>query len=87
VIGYQPHDEEIVDPGQQVQVRQVSLAESAYRYYYTLFEQTTGSEGPFSVPPASVRGNITNLTNPDRFFLGYFLTAQVGERTAVVPPR
>lgn len=87
VVGYQPYDEEVVEPGQIVTVRQIALSEAAYRYYFALFEQTTGTGGPFSVPPASVRGNITNLTNPGRFPLGYFLTAQVRERASAVPPR
>jgi hypothetical protein len=87
VTGYQPYDEEVVDPGQSVAVRQIGLSESAFRYYFALFEQTTGSGGPFSVPPASVRGNVANLTAPDRYPLGFFLAAEVKERTAVVPPR
>ncbi len=87
VVGYQPYDEEVVETGQVVTIRQISLSEEAYRYSFALFEQTTGSGGPFSVPPASVRGNVTNLTNPDRYPLGYFLAAQVAERSAVVPRR
>ncbi len=87
VIGYQPYDEEVVDPGQRVSVRQVALSESAFRYYFALFEQTTGGGGPFSAPPASVRGNVANLTDPSRVALGFFSAAQVAERVAVVPAR
>ena len=87
VVGYQPYDEEVVETGQLVTVRQVALSEPAYRYYFALFEQSTGGGGPFSVPPASIRGNVANLTRPDHYPLGYFLTAEVRERTAAVPPR
>jgi len=87
VVGYQPYDEEVVDPGQRVSVRQVALSETAFRYYFAIFEQTTGGGGPFSAPPASVRGNVANLTDPARVALGFFLAAQVAEREAVVPTR
>jgi hypothetical protein len=87
VVGYQPYDEEVVETGQLVTMKQISLSEPAYRYYFALFEQSTGSGGPFNVPPASVRGNLANLTHPDRYPLGYFLAAQVAERSGVVPSR
>jgi hypothetical protein len=86
VIGYQPFDEEALASGARVRMRQVALSESSFRYYAAIFDQTTGS-GPFSVPPASVRGNIANLTHPDHYPLGYFLAAEVSERQAVVPAR
>lgn len=86
VTGYQPFDEEIVDPGQTVTLRQIGLPEEGYRYYFALFEQTTGGGGPFSTPPASVRGNVANLTDPGHRALGFFLASAVSERTKVVPP-
>ncbi len=87
VVGYLPFDEEIVDTGQQVLMRQLALSETSYRYYAALFEQTTGGGSPFSTPPASVRGNGANLDNPSLYPLGYFLAAEVSERRAVVPVR
>jgi hypothetical protein len=87
VIGYQPFDEEVVEPGQSVRLRQLGLTQEGYRYYFALFEQTTGRGGPFSTPPASVRGNVANLTEPEHRALGYFLATTAVERTAVVPVR
>ena len=87
VIGYQPYDEEVVEPGQLVTLRQVALSEGGFRYYTALFEQTTGGGGPFSTPPASVRGNVSNRTNQDHYPLGFFFSAQVSERTEPVPRR
>jgi Domain of unknown function (DUF4249) len=86
VIGYQPFDEEVVDPGQQVLLRQVAISEDVYRYLFALYEQTQGG-GPFSTPPASLRGNVANLTDPSHPALGYFFAGQVSERTATVPAR
>ncbi len=87
VVGYQPFDEEIVETGQRVLMRQLALSEASYRYYAALFEQSTGGGSPFSTPPASVRGNGANLDNPSLYPLGYFLAAEVSERRSVVPAR
>lgn len=87
VTAYQPFDEEIVDPGQRVLMRQLALSEASYRYYAALFDQATGGGSPFSTPPASVRGNAANLDNPARYPLGFFLAAEVSERRAIVPGR
>ncbi|MEZ4457809.1 MAG: DUF4249 domain-containing protein [Gemmatimonadales bacterium] len=87
VIGYQPFDEDVVEPGSVVEVRQLSLSEEAYRYFFVLFEQTTSGGGPFATPPASVRGNVANLTNPQHRALGFFLVGAETFRIAVVPDR
>lgn len=87
VVGYQPFDEIVVHPGELVTMRQIAIPESAYRYWFTLFDQTAPGGGPFSTPPASLRGNVANLTDPSHPALGYFLAGQVATRTAVVPPR
>lgn len=87
VVGYQPNHHEAIEPGQRVAVRQVALSEPAYRYYFALFEQTGGRGGPFSVPPASVRGNVANRTTPGHYPLGFFYVAGVAEKRAVVPAR
>ena len=86
VVGYQPFDELVVASGALVAMRQIGLSEAAFRYYAALFDQTN-TGGPFSVPPSSVRGNLSNVTNPAHYPLGYFLATTVSERTGVVPAR
>lgn len=39
-----------------------------------------GSGGPFSTPPATIRGNIINQTHPDNFALGYFSACETDFR-------
>lgn len=87
VVGYQPYDEEVIEPNLPAVMRQVALSEEGFRYLSALFEQTGGAGGPFSTPPASVRGNVVNLTDSDSYPLGFFSAAQVSERTGVVPSR
>jgi hypothetical protein len=85
IVGYLPYNEDVVVPGDQVRMRQLAITEETYRYYFAFYEQSTGQGGPFSTPPASVRGNVANLTNPAHRALGFFLAAQVHEWVLVVP--
>jgi hypothetical protein len=84
VFAYQPNDEIALQPGQSVEIRQIALSPDSYDYYVALFEQNSlGSGDPFSIPPANVRGNVRNLTNPDRPALGYFEAAEVSVASGV----
>ncbi len=68
-----------VDEGDKV------VPQYLYRFYLTLNNVTLADGSPFSLPPASLRGNVANLTRPEEPALGYFLAAEVDERTARVP--
>ena len=85
VRGYQPYSGVVLRSGQTVRLRHMSLSEQGYRYYLSLNNVTLGDGSPFSIPPASLRGNVANLTRPGEAALGYFLAAEVDERTARVP--
>jgi len=43
-----------------------------YYNYMNLLLSISGGGGPFSTPPARLRGNIVNQTNFDNYALGYF---------------
>ena len=76
VIGFEPNQEATVEPDQLVLVRQLSLSKRAFEYSFLLFEET--GKNPFFLTPASlIRGNIENLTNPERYALGYFGASEV----------
>jgi hypothetical protein len=85
VRGYQPYSGIVLRSGQTVRVRHMSLSEQGYRYYLSLNNMTLADGSPFSLPPASLQGNVANLTRPAEPALGYFLAAEVDERTARVP--
>ncbi len=88
IFGYQPNHEVAFQSGQLATVRQIALSAEGHDYYRALFEQNAlGSGSPFSIPPASVRGNVANITDPDRFALGFFEAAEVSIAEAVVPAR
>jgi hypothetical protein len=85
VRGYQPYSGVGLRSGQLVRFRHMSMTAQGYRYYLTLNNTSLGDGSPFAIPPASLRGNIANLTRATVPALGYFLTAEVDERTARVP--
>lgn len=82
---YQPYEGKELPSDVDVLVRQISLSESAYRYYRALSDQSSNDGSPFAVPLGSVRSNIANLTNPKHRPLGYFMASEVAEARARVP--
>lgn len=83
ISGFQPYEGIDIPPGSTVLMRQVGLSERMYRYYFAFSDQVSADGSPFAVPPASIRGNVSNLTDPARFPLGYFLVAEVSEATVI----
>lgn len=59
--------------GEEVTIKILGINERYYNYSNLLIEQSEQEGGnPFQTPPAQIRGNIINTTNPDNFALGYF---------------
>ncbi|MGB5983113.1 MAG: DUF4249 domain-containing protein [Nonlabens sp.] len=51
-----------------------------FEFYLKLLQQSgEGDGGPFDAPPATVRGNIVNETDENRFPFGYFRISEVFE--------
>ncbi len=62
-----------IEKGDEVIVSHYGISKTYYNYMNVLLSiagKTGGS--PFQSPPATVRGNIINTTNPSEFALGYF---------------
>lgn len=57
---HDPNDdsERLLQLGDTVQVKQTSISEFSYYYYYQMFNQSQ-SGGMFSVPPANIESNFT----------------------------
>ncbi len=88
VIGFEPNNEVVIEPGAHVMIRQVSLSRRGYDYYYALFEQNgLGTGNSFSVPPATIRGNVANTTRPERYPFGFFAAAEVSVADGIGPER
>ncbi len=71
---------EELQPGTPITFTITGLDATGYRFFETLIQQTDDAGGgPFDTQPATVRGNIINPSNPDRFPFGYFRVSQVFE--------
>lgn len=56
-----------------VTIKILGIDERYYNYSNLLIEQSEqGGGNPFQTPPAVLRGNIINTTNPSNYALGYF---------------
>lgn len=82
---FQPYADVPVRSGQVVQLRQFGISSSAYAYYLAFNGEIGGDGSPFSLPSASLRGNVRNVTNPRKRALGYYIAAEYSERTLTVP--
>lgn len=78
ITGFGPSRDFSFQVGDRAQVRQYALSESAYIFYRNYYEQVVGvSPGLGDVVPATLRGNIQNLSNPDLYPLGYFEASEI----------
>lgn len=87
IEGYQPNEEAALEVGQLIEVRQYGISQRYYDYLRTLFEQTTDVPGILDTPPAPLRGNIANVTNPKNFGLGYFQASEISSSSFTIQER
>ena len=86
VTGFAP--DPLLDPdvGDRVTVRQVGLTTTLHDYMLAVFEQNAlGLGNPYSIPSATIQGNVVNSTSVNPRPLGYFGAHEVFEATVVVP--
>ena len=86
IHGFQPYEGIDIPVGSTVVMRQIGLSERMFRYYFAFSDQVSADGSPFAVPPASIRGNVSNVTDPSRFPLGYFHAAEVAEARVIRRP-
>lgn len=68
---------EDLEAGDRVTIRILGIDKNFYDYMNIVISQTgQDAGGPFESPPAVVRGNIRNITNPENYPLGYFAIAR-----------
>lgn len=60
-----------------VQIEQLSISKDAYEYYELLNNQLSIKGNIFDPPPATIRGNIIGISNPDEDVVGFFTVSDV----------
>lgn len=71
--------------GDVVELTHFGISKQYYNYMTILIGiMGNNSGGPFQTPPATVRGNIKNNTNPKNYPLGYFTLGETDMRRYVI---
>jgi uncharacterized protein DUF4249 len=60
-----------------VRIEQHRLSREAFQFFKLLEEQMSIDGDIFDPPPATIRGNMINLTNPNENVIGYFRASDV----------
>ena len=74
----------VIEVGNEVTIKQIGLSETAFDYYFLLFDQAGKTGQLIDTPPATIRGNIRNVTNPDNYPLGYFGASEISEMSILI---
>lgn len=59
----------------RIDLKQYGISQDAYRFLRLVKQQAEISGSIFDPPPATIRGNMISLDNPDEVVLGYFMAA------------
>lgn len=79
------YSNEKLKTGDELKFTLHGISERYYNYLNVILGVSGGNGGsPFSTPPATVRGNIVNQTNPDNFALGYFSLSEIDVNTFII---
>ena len=60
-----------------IDIDQISISRDAFLYYDLLINQLSITGDIFDPPPATIRGNIINITNPNEEVVGFFRASDV----------
>lgn len=81
-LDWEEEDEDkILHPGDTIVVKQLSISENAYNFYWAMNDQAWAG-GPFSVPPANVPGNLS--ANNGKRILGLFSARDISVGNTIV---
>lgn len=71
--------------GDVIDLSHTGISKQYYNYMNILIGVIgSNSGGPFQTPPATVRGNLKNITNPQNYPLGYFSLGETDIRRYVI---
>lgn len=64
--------EDQILPGDMVDIYLFGISETYYDFLNRLIEQANSAGDPFATVPTRLKGNFTNLENPENYAFGYF---------------
>lgn len=74
-------DDEDLQIGNEIEITHYGISKQYYNYM-SILVSIAGSNigGPFQSPPATVKGNMVNVTNKDSYPLGYFSLSETSTK-------
>lgn len=72
--------------GYSLLIRQYALSDAAYSYWEKMRINTNQQGGLYEAQPQPVKGNMHNITNPDKEVLGFFGASSVKSKRIFVSP-
>jgi len=85
-IGVNPNEEVSFKIGDIAKAQQLAISKKYYQFLFELFTQT-GNQGISFIgnpPPASIKSNIINISNPKNRILGYFYAVDIVEDSILI---
>ena len=73
-----------VKVGDLITIKSHGVEEQYYNYFNLILNLTDSNGGPFQSLPASSRGNIVNITDPENYPLGYFLISESDQKQLLI---
>lgn len=68
-----------IPESKKLKVKMEGINYNYFKYMLQILIQTNTQNGPFSTPPASIKGNINNVNNDDDIVFGYFKVCEYDE--------
>lgn len=70
--------------GDLITIKAHGVSVAYYDYFNLILSLTDGNGGPFQSLPASSRGNMVNITEPDNYPLGFFFISESDQRQLLI---
>ena len=74
-------DDDDLEIGNEIEITHYGISKQYYNYM-SILVSIAGSNigGPFQSPPATVKGNMVNVTTKDNYPLGYFSLSETSTK-------
>jgi len=70
--------------GDEINIEIMGVDERHFNFMTILIDQTEEGGRPFNTTPSTIRGNMSNLTNPDHYPMGYFRLSETYRASLVL---
>jgi hypothetical protein len=70
--------------GDEINIEIMGIDERHFNFMTVLIEQTQEGGRPFDTTPSTIRGNISNLSNPDHYPVGYFRLSETFKASLIL---